>query len=164
MKKILPLIFALLLVLSACQEVLESNTETKNNSLSASLLATSINKAAGSEAVTVDTSASNKIDADSISRMLIIDTSTELETEYSDPHLMKEFCSFLEKQKYTGIEKVSGNAYSVELFDRSGKTILTAAFKAHTQTGFPLSGIARGASQPGNREDLFEYPVFYNLH
>lgn len=132
MKRMLPLFFILILILSACQEDFESHVEAKNSSSEISLHAFSNNRPTSSGAAFSDVSGSVKINAGNISRIRIRDISTVPETEYTDQNLIKEFCSLLENQKYTGIEKVSEEACKVDLFDISGEIALTAAFNNNT--------------------------------
>ena len=132
MKRMLSLLFILILVLSACQEGFESRIEAKRSSSKTSLPAINNNTPTDLETVPADVSSSTKISAGDISRIRIKDISAVLETEYVNQNLIKEFCSLLENQKYTGIDKVSGEAYKVDLFDLSGKVVLTAAFNDNT--------------------------------
>lgn len=128
MKKLLPLLFTLLLLMSACQEGFESRAEAKSTSseIFLPLLTTD------SDTVLPDESNFFKINNSNISRLKINDVSMVIVTEYTDQGLIKEFCSFLENLKYNKIEKLLGEAYKVDLFDVSGNVVLTATFNDNT--------------------------------
>lgn len=138
MKKNLLLLFMFIFILSACQNELESytmSTEAASSGVGSNSLAdpNSVHADASDHAESTDASApaSVKINAADISRIFINDSSG-LETEITDQNMIIEFCSLLENQKYTGIGKVSGEAYKAEFTDPSSKTLLTAIFNDST--------------------------------
>lgn len=136
MKKILPLLLVLIFVLSACQGGPESRTdltEAASSDVGSATFADpeSVRVDASDNAESADSSAPTKINASEISRIFIRDSSG-LETDVTDQNMIEEFCSLLENQKYTPIEKVSGEAYKAEFSDLSGRTLLTAIFKDNT--------------------------------
>lgn len=136
MKKSLFLLFLFIFVFSACQDGLESHTvstEAASSGVDSDMYADldSVGADSSDNTESVDTSGPPRINASDISRICIKDLSGH-ETEVIDQNMIEEFCSLLENQKYTGIEKVSGKAYNAEFSDLSGKVILTAIFNDNT--------------------------------
>ncbi len=139
MKKSQFLLFLLLLfifVLSACQNGSENytaSTEAASSGVESNTIADpdSVHINAPDQTQSSDASTLTEINAADISRISIKDSSG-LESEITDQNMIIEFCSLLENQKYTEIEKVSGEAYKAEFSDLSGNTLLTAIFNDNT--------------------------------
>lgn len=145
MKKSLFLLFLFIFVLSACQSRSESYTGSSEPVLSAIDLIDSTASgtvpynAAGSvefddlsgSVKFTDDSSPVDIGAANISHIRIKDVSTMCENEITTQNMINEFCALIDNQKLTKIEKLSGEAYKVELADRSGN-VLTAIFNHNT--------------------------------
>ena len=123
MKRLL-ILLVLLTVLSACHTGAEIGANVQKAVLPEKTPGLQADPpAAGAAAAT-----SVKMDAAAFSSIIIKDIPEDAQTEYTDASLIKEFCSFLENQKYTRIKKMTGESYRAEVFDLTGKCMLALTF------------------------------------
>jgi hypothetical protein len=130
MKKLF-IIIMLLVILTACRQEVNTGSDVQNTILPE----TEPDMVSGSG--TADTAAEDSviIDAACISRISLSNIKENSRKDYSDCILIKEFCTMLEKQKYTEIKEIQGEPYrveQVELFDLNGKLVITLEFSDDT--------------------------------